>query len=54
MDIIDEYIDSMESHQNLPPEKIPFKALRSVITNNIYGGKIDNAYDLKILKSIVD
>lgn len=35
-------------------ENIPFEALRSIITNNIYGGKIDNAFDLKILKSIID
>lgn len=35
-------------------ENIPFEALRSILTNNIYGGKIDNAFDLKILKSIID
>lgn len=35
-------------------QNIPFTALRSIITNNIYGGKIDNAFDLKILKSIID
>lgn len=28
--------------------------LRSIITNNVYGGKIDNAFDLQILKSLVD
>lgn len=28
--------------------------MRSIITNNIYGGKIDNNFDLKILKSIID
>lgn len=28
--------------------------LRSIITNNVYGGKIDNLFDLQILKSLVD
>lgn len=28
--------------------------LRSIITNNVYGGKIDNKFDLKILESLVD
>ena len=28
-------------------------ALRSIIANNIYGGKIDNEFDLKILKALV-
>ena len=54
LEIIDQYIDLQEARQNLPLENIPFIALRSIITNNIYGGKIDNAFDLKILKSIVD
>ena len=31
-----------------------FIALRSIICENIYGGKIDNIYDIKILKSLVD
>ena len=54
LDIIDEYIDLQGSKQNISLECIPFHALRSVITNNVYGGKIDNEFDLKILKSIVD
>ena len=54
LEIIDQYIDLQGARQNLPLENIPFTALRSIITNNIYGGKIDNAFDLKILKSIVD
>ena len=29
-------------------------ALRSIMSNNIYGGKIDNVFDLKILASLVD
>ena len=28
--------------------------LRNIITNNVYGGKIDNLFDLQILKSLVD
>ena len=53
LDVIDEYIDLQGQRQNLPVDSIPFEALQSVITENIYGGKIDNLYDLKILNSIV-
>ena len=54
INIIDEWIDNQEAGENIETSRIPFYALRSIIANNIYGGKIDNVYDLKILKSIVD
>lgn len=53
LDIIDEYINLQGNKKNISLEDIPFEALQSIITENIYGGKIDNQYDLKILQSIV-
>ena len=54
LDLVDEYIDLQGKKHNLPVDKIPWEAIRSVLINNIYGGKIDNDYDSKILKSLVD
>ena len=54
MDLVDEYVDSQGSRRNLPIDKIPWDAIRSVLINNIYGGKIDNDYDTLILKSLVE
>lgn len=54
MDVLDEFIDLQGNRDHIALDAIPFDALRSVISENIYGGKIDNEYDLKILRSVVD
>lgn len=54
LDLVDEYIDLQGKKRNLPIDKMPWEAIRSVLINNIYGGKIDNDYDTKILKSLVE
>ena len=54
LDLVDEYVDLQGKKHNLPVDKIPWEAIRSVLINNIYGGKIDNDYDSKILKSLAD
>lgn len=47
-----EIVDQLLEKPGTPTEHLP--ALRSIVCNNIYGGKIDNEFDLKILKSLVD
>lgn len=43
---IDEWVDSMgKDRANIDPDKIPWDALRTLIGQSIYGGKIDNAFD---------
>ena len=39
---------------NIDPEKIPWDALRTLICQSIFGGKIDNEFDNKILNSLVN
>ena len=39
---------------NVAPEKIPWEAMKSLISQSVYGGKIDNEFDDKILKSLVN
>ena len=52
---IDEWIESIgQGRTNVPPEKIPWDALRTIITTSLYGGKIDNDFDHAILKSFVN
>lgn len=53
--MIDEWIDSMgQGREAIDPDKIPWDALRTLISQSIFGGKIDNEFDQKILQSLVD
>ncbi len=55
LDAIDEWLDLFgKDKQNIDPDKIPWDAIRTILAESMYGGKIDNEYDLKILKSMVD
>ena len=55
LDLIDEFIDSLGSDRsNIDPSKLPWEAIKVILTQNIYGGKIDNDYDGLILNSLVD
>ena len=54
LDLIDEFVDSMGERNNIPPEKLPWDALKTILTQNLYGGKIDNEYDNKILVSLIE
>lgn len=52
---IDQWIDiTSKGKGNIAPEDIPWKAFRTLIGRSIYGGKIDNEYDLRVLDSIID
>lgn len=39
---------------NIDSEKIPWDALRTLISQSVFGGKIDNEFDNKILLSLVN
>lgn len=52
---IDEWIDSMgQGREAIDPDKIPWDALRTLAGQSIFGGKVDNDFDLKILQSLVN
>ncbi|KAI8434181.1 hypothetical protein MSG28_012296 [Choristoneura fumiferana] len=38
---------------NLPPEKVPWEALVTLLSQCIYGGKIDNLFDQRLLHSFL-
>ena len=54
LEAIDNWIDlEGKGKQNIDPNKIPWDAIRIIISKSMYGGRVDNEYDLKILESLV-
>ncbi|XP_012938795.1 cytoplasmic dynein 1 heavy chain 1 [Aplysia californica] len=54
-DMLDVWIDSVAmGRTNLPPEKVPWDAIRTLLAQCIYGGKIDNDFDQRLLTSFVN
>lgn len=55
LDCVDEWVDSMgQGREAIDPDRIPWDALRTLASQSIFGGKIDNDFDQKILQSLVE
>ena len=55
LEAIDEWINIYaKDRANISPKQIPWDAIRTIIHQSMYGGKIDNEYDMKILESLVN
>jgi dynein heavy chain 1 len=55
MDAIDQWVDAAaQGKSNLSPDKIPWKALRTLLLQVFYGGRIDNEFDVKLLSGFLD
>ncbi|KAL3321193.1 Cytoplasmic dynein 1 heavy chain 1 [Cichlidogyrus casuarinus] len=53
-DTLDVWVDLYAmGRSNLPPEKVPWAALRTLMAQSIYGGKIDNAFDQCLMDSFL-
>ncbi|XP_022824428.1 dynein heavy chain, cytoplasmic isoform X1 [Spodoptera litura] len=53
-DTLDTWIDATAmGRTNLPPEKVPWEALVTLLSQCIYGGKIDNSFDQRLLHSFL-
>ncbi|VDL93852.1 unnamed protein product, partial [Schistocephalus solidus] len=53
-DTIDTWVDAASmGRSNLPPEKVPWSALRTLMAQCIYGGRIDNSFDQCLLESFL-
>jgi len=51
---MDTWIDTAAlGRTNLPPEKVPWDALSTLLSQCIYGGKIDNEFDQRLLTSFL-
>ncbi|CAB4007938.1 Cytoplasmic dynein 1 heavy chain 1, partial [Paramuricea clavata] len=54
-DTIDTWLDnSSQGRTNISPDKVPWDALRTLLTQAIYGGRIDNEFDQRLLSSFVN
>lgn len=52
---IDKWLDSAaQGRSNISPDKIPWDAIRTLIRQSVYGGRIDNEFDQHLLDSFVD
>jgi dynein heavy chain 1 len=40
LDLIDEFVDNIGERTNIPPEKLPWDALKTILCQNLYGGKV--------------
>ncbi|PVU91581.1 hypothetical protein BB561_004323 [Smittium simulii] len=45
---------SSNGRANLSPDRIPWEAIRFLLTNYVYGGQLDNEFDKSVLSSFVD
>ncbi|KAG9288876.1 hypothetical protein G9A89_001252 [Geosiphon pyriformis] len=55
MNTIDAWLDQVaQNRTNISPDKIPWDALRTLITTSGYGGRIDNEFDKRVLESFVN
>ena len=54
-DTLDTWIEATAmGRTNLPPEKVPWDALSTLMSQCIYGGKIDNEFDQRLLTSFLN
>eukprot|EP01119_Soliformovum_irregulare_P015549 TRINITY_DN4380_c0_g1_i7.p1 TRINITY_DN4380_c0_g1~~TRINITY_DN4380_c0_g1_i7.p1 ORF type:complete len:519 (+),score=196.29 TRINITY_DN4380_c0_g1_i7:67-1623(+) len=55
LDTLDYWIDTAANGKtNLSPEKIPWVALRTLLGQTVYGGRIDNDFDMRVLNSFLE
>lgn len=54
-DMLDTWIDTTSlGRTNLPPDRVPWKAILTLLSQCIYGGKIDNEFDQRLLVSFLE
>ncbi|XP_077971534.1 cytoplasmic dynein 1 heavy chain 1-like isoform X1 [Styela clava] len=54
-DTIDTWIDdAAKGRANLPPDKVPWSALRTLFSQAVYGGRIDNEFDQRLLNTFLE
>jgi dynein heavy chain 1 len=54
LDTIDVWLDTVAmGRTNLPPNKVPFNAIYSLLSECVYGGKIDNSFDRRLLNTFL-
>jgi dynein heavy chain 1 len=50
LDTIDYWIDKIAlGRSHIDPDSIPWKAIRTLLAKAIYGGRLDNDFDVRLL-----
>ena len=53
-DTLDSWLDeAAKGRESIPPNMIPFTAIKTLFSQAIYGGKIDNDFDQQLLDTIL-
>ncbi|CAM9594499.1 unnamed protein product [Lampetra planeri] len=54
-DTVDTWLDdATKGRQNISPEKVPWAALKTLMSQSIYGGRIDNEFDQRLLNTFLE
>lgn len=54
-DTVDTWLDdTAKGRQNISPDKIPWSALKTLMAQSIYGGRIDNEFDQRLLNTFLE
>ncbi|XP_077125303.1 cytoplasmic dynein 1 heavy chain 1 isoform X2 [Ranitomeya variabilis] len=54
-DTVDTWLDdTAKGRQNISPDKIPWSALKTLMAQSIYGGRIDNDFDQRLLNTFLE
>ncbi|GAM24388.1 hypothetical protein SAMD00019534_075630 [Acytostelium subglobosum LB1] len=55
LDAIDYWVDLYsKGRSNIDPDKIPWVAVRTILGQTIYGGRVDNEFDMRLLNSFLE
>jgi len=55
LDAIDDWVGSVAGGKShVSPDSIPWEALRTLLSESIYGGRIDNRFDQALVQSFID
>lgn len=54
LETIDEAINALGERQNIPHDKLPWDGIRAILRISLYGGKIDNEFDTKVLEALIN
>ncbi|XP_012579828.1 PREDICTED: cytoplasmic dynein 1 heavy chain 1, partial [Condylura cristata] len=54
-DTVDTWLDdTAKGRQNISPDKIPWSALKTLMAQSIYGGRVDNEFDQRLLSTFLE
>jgi dynein heavy chain 1 len=54
-DVIDLWVNNVgENRAHVAPDQMPWTALRTTLRESVYGGRVDNEFDLELMNSLLD